>query len=213
MATKTIWATLAATTLWLTGCATLSGIDQNTQSQRESNQPQMSELDTEAANSATASSEASAASDETIAKKEPAQTSQPAPSSKPQQDPGVDAVQAQSEPAEPPPSPEQVVIRLQQLALQLQSEGKWQEAETVLQRALRIDVQKVDIYHQLATVRMGQQRFTEAEQIAMKGLTYTDKSPKFKASLWEVIAQCRSAQGDIDGANEAREEMLKWMSP
>jgi predicted Zn-dependent protease len=132
-----------------------------------------------------------------------------ATSTKPEIDPD-----AQTEPkqSEPDVNPEQVVVRLQQKALQLQSEGKWQEAETVLQRALRIDVQKVDIYHQLATVRMGQQRFDEAEQIALKGLSYTDKTPKFKSSLWDVIAQCRSARGDLKGANEARSEMLKWMN-
>ena len=80
-----------------------------------------------------------------------------------------------------------------------------------LERALRIDTDKVDLYHQLATVRMGQQRFAEAEQIALKGLTLTDQTPKFKASLWEVVAQCRSALGDIAGARTARNEMLKWM--
>lgn len=120
---------------------------------------------------------------------------------------------AQTAPAleEPQPSPEQVVTRLQQEALQLQSEGRWSEAELKLERALRIDAEKVDIYHQLATVRMGQERFAEAEQIALKGLSLTDKTPKYKASLWEVIAQCRSAQGNINGAREARNEMLKWL--
>jgi hypothetical protein len=114
-------------------------------------------------------------------------------------------------PEPPPPSPEQVVTRLQQEALQLQSEGRWPDAELKLERALRIDAEKVDIYHQLATVRMGQERFEEAEQIALKGLTFTNQTPKFKSSLWEVIAQCRSAQGNIKGSREARAEMLKWM--
>ena len=109
------------------------------------------------------------------------------------------------------PSADQVVTRLQLEALQLQSEGRWSDAELKLERALRIDTDKVDLYHQLATVRMGQLRFSEAEQIALKGLTLTDQTPKFKASLWEVIAQCRSGLGDISGARNARAEMLKWM--
>ena len=117
-----------------------------------------------------------------------------------------------SEPAEPAPSPDQVVLSLQQQALKYQSEGRWSEAEQILERALRIDADKVDLYHQLATVRMGQQRFAEAEQIALKGLTLTNQTADHKASLWEVIAQCRSAQSDIKGANEARDEMLKWMT-
>jgi len=110
------------------------------------------------------------------------------------------------------PSPIIVVKKLQQEALILQSEGRWSEAELKLERALRIDTDKVDIYHQLATVRMGQGRFSEAEQIALKGLSLTDETPEFKASLWSVIAQCRSAQSDIKGAREARSEMVKWLS-
>ena len=104
-----------------------------------------------------------------------------------------------------------VVTRLQQEALVLQDQGNWPAAELKLARALRIDADKVDLYHQLATVRMGQQRFAQAEQIALKGLTFTDRSPKFKASLWQVIVQCRSAQGNVRGAREARQEMATWL--
>jgi tetratricopeptide (TPR) repeat protein len=115
------------------------------------------------------------------------------------------------DPVEPEPSPALVVTKLQQEALQLQSEGRWSEAELKLERALRIDAEKVDIYHQLATVRMGQDRFAEAEQIALKGLSMTDQTPKYKSALWEVISFCRSAQGDIKGAKDARQQMLQWM--
>ncbi|WP_320826312.1 hypothetical protein [Reinekea sp.] len=104
-----------------------------------------------------------------------------------------------------------VVTRLQQEALVLQGQGNWSAAELKLDRALRIDADKVDLYHQLATVRMGQKRFAQAEQIALKGLTLTDRSPKFRASLWQVIGQCRSAQGDIRGARQARHEMSIWL--
>jgi predicted Zn-dependent protease len=203
MATKAFWPTLIATTLFVTGCSTLPSGATQTENQRSNNQPELTELDS------SSTADQSKAPVTTRAQKESSETKTTQPSSaKPVQDPGVDV---SSNDIVIEPDAEQVVIRLQQTALQFQSEGKWQEAENVLQRALRIDVQKVDIYHQLATVRMGQQRFAEAEQIALKGLTYTDKSPKFKSSLWEVIAQCRSAQGDIKGANEARDEMLKWM--
>lgn len=139
---------------------------------------------------------------------------------KSRKEPEVPAVQTAPEPVKPEtapalkapePTPAQVITRLQQEALQLQSEGRWPEAELKLERALRINAEKVDLYHQLATVRMGQERFAEAEQIALKGLTLTDQTPKYKASLWEVIAQCRSAQGDIKGAKQARQEMLNWL--
>lgn len=131
----------------------------------------------------------------------------------------AESTDAQQRPDDSEPAPDtrgpgadQVVVQLQQNALQLQSEGRWSEAELVLERALRINAEKIDLYHQLATVRMGQQRFAEAEQIALKGLSLTDRSPTYKSSLWEVIAQCRSAEGDVKGAQDAREEMLKWRS-
>ena len=104
----------------------------------------------------------------------------------------------------------QVVKRLQREALILQSEGRWAEAELKLERALRIDSQQGEIYEQLATVRMGQSRFSEAEQIALKGLSVANLADAQKGALWHVIAQCRSAQGDISGARAAREEMAKW---
>ena len=104
----------------------------------------------------------------------------------------------------------QVVKQLQSQALALQSEGRWTEAELLLERALRIDAQQIDLYQQLATVRMGQQRFAQAEQIALKGLSIAAITAEQKAQLWQVIAQCRSAQSNIEGARAAREESKKW---
>lgn len=57
---------------------------------------------------------------------------------------------------------------------------------------------------------MGQQRFSESEQIALKGLTHANDNPAVKAELWQIIAQSRSAEGNIAGAREAREEADKW---
>lgn len=104
----------------------------------------------------------------------------------------------------------QVVQRLQRDALALQSQGRWSEAELLLERALRIDSQQIEIYEHLATVRMGQGRFAEAEQIALKGLSISQQSAEEKVRLWGVVAQCRSAQSNIEGANAAREEVKKW---
>ncbi len=108
--------------------------------------------------------------------------------------------------------PESVVSSLQLQALQFQADGKWKEAGLVLERAMRIDASKLDLYHQLATVRMGQKRFVEAEQIALRGLAFSGENAKYKASIWQVIAQCRSASSDIKGANEAREKVLFWLN-
>lgn len=109
-------------------------------------------------------------------------------------------------------SGEQAIIQLRSQALELQSQGKWQQAGLVLERALRIDARKADLYQQLATVRLGEQRFSEAEQIALKGLTMGSDSPQLSANLWQIIGQCRSAEGDISGAQQARTEMELWLN-
>lgn len=202
MVAKTFWLVIVSVVLLVSGCTTLPVADAETR-RAEANQPEktdsepvivLTEPDQDEVQSTdiAPSDSNSTDSEATVVKEQP--SVQKAPASN-----------------QPQPSPEQVVTRLQQEALQLQSEGRWQEAELKLERALRIDAEKVDLYHQLATVRMGQSRFAEAEQIALKGLTLTDNTPKFKSSLWDVIAQCRSAQGDIQGARDAREEVLKWL--
>lgn len=109
-------------------------------------------------------------------------------------------------------SAEQAIKQLRSQALTLQSEGNWQQAGLILERALRIDAQKADLYQQLATVRLGEQRFSEAEQIALKGLTNSADSPQLSANLWQIVAQCRSAVGDISGAEEARAERDLWLN-
>lgn len=199
MVAKTIRLVAVWMAVALVGCATTQ-ITSSEDQRKLANQPAESELKVSEEAEASTAVEANVESE--------AEKSNQKDTVKPKAEP-----KAQTAPAleEPQPSPEQVVTRLQQEALQLQSEGRWSEAELKLERALRIDAEKVDIYHQLATVRMGQERFAEAEQIALKGLSLTDKTPKYKASLWEVIAQCRSAQGNINGAREARNEMLKWL--
>jgi predicted Zn-dependent protease len=112
--------------------------------------------------------------------------------------------------SEPENTKNQVVEQLQREALASQARGDWAESELKLERALRILGDKPDLYRQLATVRMGQKRFDEAEQIALKGLTHANEDPEVKAALWQIIAQSRSATGNISGADEAREEMNKW---
>lgn len=178
----------------LVGCQTVPLESTDTDTRRQANEPTEAQLPTAGAE-VSGPSQASDASTNTESDSTASETTPTA-----------------SVASEPDPEPEEVVTQLQMQALQLQAEGRWSEAELILERALRIDAEKVDLYHQLATVRMGQERFGEAEQIALKGLSLTDQTPKYKASLWEVIAQCRSAQGNIDGADEARDEMLKWMS-
>ena len=203
MVAKTVRLMAVATVLMFAGCQTIP-LNESVDAQdarRQANEPE--QIDVPSATSEAQASDAvpTVESDADVKSSEATSETTDQP----------DTVVA-PDPEEPAPSPELVVTRLQQQALQLQAEGRWTEAELILERALRIDAEKVDLYHQLATVRLGQQRFSEAEQIALKGLSLTDETPKYKASLWEVIAQCRSAMGNVSGAAEARSEMRRWMA-
>ncbi|WP_132699597.1 tetratricopeptide repeat protein [Reinekea marinisedimentorum] len=134
-----------------------------------------------------------------------------------QADPGYEAAATVKDPVvvssvQPENTKSQVVQQLQKEALQSQAEGNWAESELKLERALRILGDDPDLYRQLATVRMGQQRFDEAEQIALKGMTHANDNPKVKAELWQIIAQSRSAAGNISGARAAREGVTKWQA-
>lgn len=98
-----------------------------------------------------------------------------------------------------------VVAGLRREALSQQAAGEWQAAAALLERALRIDASNAELYRQIAEVRLGQERFAEAEQVAAKGLSLATGQPELEAALWRAIAQARSGQGDTKGAREARE--------
>ena len=109
-----------------------------------------------------------------------------------------------SETAEPMDSGD-VVAGLRREAWEQQAVGEWDAAAAVLERALRIDATSAELYRQIAEVRLGQERFAEAEQVAAKGLSLVSDDPDLEASLWRATAQARSGQGDMSGAREARE--------
>lgn len=129
--------------------------------------------------------------------------SQPGPSDRMQQQegrltPDGDAVQ----PSQPQRSP---VDDLRAQALAAQASGDWDRAAGLLERALRLDSRDANLYAEIAEVRLGQGRFVDAEQIALRGLTVNANDDQRSARLWRTIAQARSGQGDIAGARQARE--------
>ncbi|GGX55648.1 hypothetical protein [Saccharospirillum salsuginis] len=112
---------------------------------------------------------------------------------------------ARTETSEPAMDSGDVVAGLRREAWEQQAVGEWEAAAGLLERALRIDASKAELYHQIAEVRLGQERFAEAEQVAAKGLSLVADDPELEASLWRATAQARSGQGDMSGAREARE--------
>lgn len=102
-----------------------------------------------------------------------------------------------------------VVDKLQRQALEEQAGGRLEAAAGLLERALRIDNQDVGLYQQMAEVRLSQGRFAQAEQVALRGLSEAGSDPGRAAALWQIIAQARSGQGNIQGARQAREQACR----
>lgn len=100
--------------------------------------------------------------------------------------------------------PRSAVDKLRLQAQAAQANGDWDKAAALLERALRLDSREADLYAEIAEVRLGQGRFVDAEQIALRGLTVNSGNEDRSARLWHAIAQARSGQGDVSGARQAR---------
>lgn len=102
------------------------------------------------------------------------------------------------------------VDELRTQAQAAQASGDWDKAAGLLERALRLDRREADLYAEIAEVRLGQGRFVDAEQIALRGLTVNSGNDERSARLWYAIAQARSGQGDVIGAREARAQACEF---
>ncbi|WP_108123965.1 tetratricopeptide repeat protein [Saccharospirillum mangrovi] len=133
--------------------------------------------------------------------------SQPGPSDRLQQQEDRLTPDAEQNAAPAPRSP---VDQLRSEALAAQAAGDWDKAAGLLERALRLDSRDADLYAEIAEVRLGQGRFSDAEQIALRGLTVNTGNRERSARLWHAIAQARSGQGNLEGARQARAQACEF---
>jgi hypothetical protein len=97
------------------------------------------------------------------------------------------------------------VLALLTTAQQQQGGGDLNGAASSLERAQRIAPREPQVLYRLAQVRLAQGDAVQAEQLSRRGLSYASGRPALQASLWELIAQARTRQGDAAGAAQARE--------
>lgn len=97
------------------------------------------------------------------------------------------------------------VLALLTTAQQQQSSGDLNGASSSLERAQRIAPSEPQVLYRLAQVRLAQGDAAQAEQVAQRGLTYSNGRPTLQASLWGLIAQAREKQGNASGAAQARQ--------
>ena len=97
------------------------------------------------------------------------------------------------------------VLALLTTAQQQQGGGDINGASASLERAQRIAPREPQVLYKLAQVRLAQGDAAQAEQVARRGLSLANGRPTLQASLWDVIAKAREAQGDAAGAATARQ--------
>lgn len=82
-------------------------------------------------------------------------------------------------------------------------QGQYAQAAATLERALRLSPGSGAAYLALARVRLDQQQYREAQQLAHKSLSLAGESRYAQREAWLIIGNARRGLGDIAGATEA----------
>lgn len=107
-------------------------------------------------------------------------------------------------PATPLASP--AVVALLQNADAQQQSGQYDHAAATLERALRIEPDNAQLWHRLGQVRLQQQQWAQAEQMAQKSLRLLAGDRALAAANWRLIATARRERGDLAGSREAERQ-------
>jgi len=83
--------------------------------------------------------------------------------------------------------------------------GELDAAAATLERAIRIDSRNPVLWHHLATVRLAEEEFVQAEQLAAKSNSLAAGNHALQARNWRLIADARRRRGDLAGAGAAEQ--------
>lgn len=89
-------------------------------------------------------------------------------------------------------------------------QGNLRSAQTSLQRAQRIAPRDPEVYYALANTHLSLQDYSLAEQVALKGVSIAQGQPNQLRRFWGLIAVIRTAAGDANGANQARDTANRY---
>lgn len=101
------------------------------------------------------------------------------------------------------PSQNSGVLALLDQANREISAGQYQKADVSLERALRIEPRNSVLWQKLAVVRLNQEEYQQAENLAIKSNVLDPDNRRLRAENWRIIGQARKALGDLDGAQAA----------
>jgi len=85
--------------------------------------------------------------------------------------------------------------------------GDLAAASTSLERAIRIDSRNPVLWHHLASVRLAEGEYVQAEQLAAKSNSLAPGNHALQARNWQLIAEARRGRGDRSGAGVAEQRI------
>ena len=103
------------------------------------------------------------------------------------------------------PTENTAVVALLQKSQNQSSAGRWESAGASLERALRIEPRNPVLWQKLARVRLEQENYPQAENLAAKSNSLAGGDQGLRAENWRIIGQARSKRGDRAGAKSAFE--------
>ena len=101
------------------------------------------------------------------------------------------------------------VLELLGRARQASKSGQLHRAESLLERAIRIEPRNPVLWHYMAKVHLYRGRLDKAEGLAAKSNSLSGKNPALTADNWRIIAHARESRGDRKGALEAQQRAAR----
>jgi tetratricopeptide (TPR) repeat protein len=104
---------------------------------------------------------------------------------------------------ESPVSGNPAVIALADTARNDIAAYRYADAAASIERALRIEPRNARLWHELARIRLGQEDYPQAENMAKRSNSYAMNDTALRRANWKLIAECRRELGDLVGAEAA----------
>jgi predicted Zn-dependent protease len=91
-------------------------------------------------------------------------------------------------------------------ASQLAREGKADQAEGMIERALRIEPSNPWLWHRLSVLKLQQSLYRQSIDLARKSNSLASGDSRLQSGNWQVIARASDKLGDTKTAREARNQ-------
>ncbi len=130
-------------------------------------------------------------------------------SATPTPDDAATATQPPSTPAVDTPDTSNATLALLQQSQRAATSGATNEAIAYLERAIRIEPRRADLWLQLAALEVTNQQHRTAIAYANKALTLAGNRVDWQRDAWLIIADAKAAEGDLEAASQIRQ---RWRS-